>query len=121
MDRVLTDWHDFQREASTWQFAVGPLRFRSAFKSMRFARYFVDFHLLVGATGGVLIFARGPARDLGMALVVGALFAFGAFVAQVWSVQVQEERNEAHQARHADLIDRYNRAVEQQTRNSQRN
>ena len=58
---------------------MGPIRLRSYFNSMRFARYFVGFHVLVGLIGGGLICFGGSARDLGMAMVVGALFGLGAY------------------------------------------
>jgi len=82
---------------------------------MRFAAAFVSFHLLVLATGAVLIFVGGAPRDLGMALVVGALFGFGAFIAQVWTMQVSREQwlsEDEIRGRLADLNARWDRALE---------
>ena len=111
-ESILAELDEFHRSLSGWHFAAGPVYLRGAFSSMRLARYFVAFHVLVGVVGGALIFSDGPARELGMALVVGALFAFGAFVSQLWAVQVQHERGDANRARRLELIDRYNRALE---------
>jgi hypothetical protein len=43
------------------------------------------------AVGFYLITYRGSPRDFGIAVAVGALFAFGAFAAQWWAVGVQRE------------------------------
>jgi hypothetical protein len=43
------------------------------------------------ATGVVFTFLGGTVASLGIALIVGALFAGGTIVAQVWSFAVQEE------------------------------
>ena len=111
-ESILAELDEFNRNVAGWQFAAGPVYVRGAFSSMRLARYFIVFHLLVWVVGGVLILTDGPARELGMALVVGALFGFGAFVSQVWTLQVQKERGDANQARRSELLDRLNRALE---------
>jgi hypothetical protein len=80
-----TEWQELRDELSTWHFYVGPIGISARFNSMRFTRYFVGLHLLVALCGTDLIFVSdGVPRDLGLALVVGALFGFGAFIAQVW-------------------------------------
>ena len=47
---------------------------------------FVLFHILCFAIGAGLIFTSGPARELGIAMVVGSIFAFGSFVGQLFSI-----------------------------------
>jgi hypothetical protein len=42
-----------------------------------------------------------------MAMVVGSLFGFGAFLAQVWTVQVEQE----HAALRGDSADTYRQLV----------
>ena len=49
------------------------------------------FNLTGIIVGIVLILHRGVPRDLGVAIVVGSIFAFGSFIAQWWSIQVQRE------------------------------
>ncbi|TCC40990.1 hypothetical protein [Kribbella speibonae] len=100
--------HDRLMDAiSGWQFRMGPVRLRGYFNSMRFARYFVGFHIVVGLAGAALIFFGGSPRDLGMAMVVGALFGFGAFLAQVWTMQVEKE----HWLEEDDIRRRYSEVV----------
>jgi hypothetical protein len=42
-------------------------------------------------TGVVLSVVGPPARELGVGLVVGSLFAFGAWISQAWALSRQEE------------------------------
>jgi hypothetical protein len=41
--------------------------------------------------GIVMIIDKGVVRELGIAIVVGSIFAFGSFIAQWWSIEVQQE------------------------------
>lgn len=120
LDDLWTEWEELRAELSTWHFYVGPVGVSARFNSMRFARYFVAFHLLVAASGAVLIFiSDGAPRDLGLALVVGALFGFGAFIAQVWSAQVDREawlREDEARQRVETLNARIERAMKHQQR-----
>jgi hypothetical protein len=43
------------------------------------------------ASGAVLALTKGT-KELGVALVVGSIFAISSFLGQVWTVQVQDER-----------------------------
>ena len=100
--------HDRLMDAiAGWQFRMGPVRLSGYFNSMRFARYFVGFHVVIALVGAGLIFFGGSPRDLGMAMVVGALFGFGAFLAQVWTVQVEKE----HWLIEDDVRGRYSEVV----------
>lgn len=45
------------------------------------------------AAGIVFTFLGGTLTSLGVALIVGALFAGGAIVAQIWSFAIQEEHD----------------------------
>ncbi len=75
-----------------WRVDVGRLAVRRHVGSQLFAKLFVLFNLCLGVFGGVLIFVGGSASDLGIALVVGALFSFGAFLTEVWSQTVDKEQ-----------------------------
>jgi hypothetical protein len=48
--------------------------------------------LLCLVAGVVFIPFGGALQSLGIALIVGSLFSFGAFVAQFWAIQVEKER-----------------------------
>jgi hypothetical protein len=52
---------------------------------------YIAFNLMWLIIGIVLITLRGTPRDVGIAVGAGAIFAFGAFMAQWWSVIVQRE------------------------------
>jgi hypothetical protein len=114
-EALMDEYNKLVNDMSGWQFHVGPIRLSGYFNSMRFARYFVGFHIGVGAAGTVLIFFGGAPRDLGVAMVVGALFGFGAFLAQVWTVQVEMERSVLTgqgREKYLELVEKL-RAVEQ--------
>ncbi|WP_405059622.1 hypothetical protein OG474_43790 [Kribbella sp. NBC_01505] len=92
LDALWVQWEDLRDELSTWNFRLGPVGINARFGSLRLAKYFVGFHLVVAIIGALLIFLTEDApRDLGMALIVGALFGLGAFIAQVWAAQVSRE------------------------------
>jgi hypothetical protein len=44
--------------------------------------------LILGLT---FVFFKGTAQTIGISLIVGGLFSFGAFVAQFWSAAMQRE------------------------------
>lgn len=75
--------------AAPWRFGLGPIRIRYPASPMFIVQVFVLFHILCFAVGAALIFTTGPTRELGIAMVVGAIFAFGAFVAQFWAVSYE--------------------------------
>jgi hypothetical protein len=74
-----------------WNLALGPVRISRHLNSMSVAWLVVGFNLVLATVGAFMIFAPDPLRSLGIALVVGALFAIGAFIAQVWAAQVARE------------------------------
>src|SRR5262249_45203402 len=86
-------WKEFQRLTTGWQFRFGPIRFRRNVSNLFIAQAFLVFHLLCFVGGIGLIFTTGPTRELGIALVVGSIFAFGSFVAQFWVLVIEEGRS----------------------------
>jgi hypothetical protein len=52
---------------------------------------YVTFNIAGIIAGIVLISNKGAPRELGIAIVVGSIFAFGSFIAQWWSIEVQQE------------------------------
>ena len=64
------------------------------YKQITAARIFlsyVAFNFSGIIVGIVMIINKGVARELGIAVVVGSIFAFGSFIAQWWSIEVQQE------------------------------
>jgi hypothetical protein len=85
-------WKEYADLAMGWQFILGPLKVRRHVSNMFIAQVFVLFHLLCFTAGAALIFTTGPTRELGIAMVVGSIFAFGSFVAQFWAVSTERGR-----------------------------
>jgi hypothetical protein len=78
-------------EAHRWQFSWGRLRITATPSQQTLFRLFAGFHVATGLGGVVLILkGSGRAADLGIALVVGALFGIGAFMAEVWGRTVDK-------------------------------
>jgi hypothetical protein len=85
-DTEVAFWKEYGDLARPWRFSLGPIRIRYPASPMFIVQVFVVFHVLFFAVGAALIFTTGPTRELGIAMVVGAVFAFGSFVAQFWVV-----------------------------------
>jgi hypothetical protein len=82
-------WTEFQRRTRNWR----PVPFVPLWlNGRRIGALYMIFHLLLLVTGGAFVFAAEPLHDLGLALVVGALFALGAGGAQVWAVAQERQR-----------------------------
>jgi hypothetical protein len=90
-------WEEYERVKRVWHFKFGPLRFERAVGSQFITRVYVAFNAICFAVGIVLVVLGGVSGTVGVALIVGSLFAFGSFVAQYWAIVTQEE------------IDQYNR------------
>jgi hypothetical protein len=78
-------------EAHGWQVNLGRLTVRSSLSQQKLFILFVGFHSAMGLGGAALILkGTGRAADLGIALLVGALFGLGAFMAEVWGRTVDK-------------------------------
>jgi hypothetical protein len=64
------------------------------------------WHLLLGAAGATSILFWDGGRELGIALLVGALFSFGSFLAQFWSQAMDRQREFVEKVWHEDDIRR---------------
>ena len=77
-------WQEYVRAASTWRVDFGPIHMPFVIGSQQVAKIYALFNALCFVVGVVLCFFRGILAGLGIALVVGSLFTFGAFVSQFW-------------------------------------
>jgi hypothetical protein len=78
-------------EAHGWQVNLGRLSVRSSLSQQTLFLLFVGFHLATSLGGAALILkGSGRAADLGIALLVGALFGLGTFMAEVWGRTVDK-------------------------------
>jgi hypothetical protein len=79
----------WERE-STWRLHVGPVRVTRVMTSRSW--FLVLVGVCVAAFGsGVVFTLTEDTKELGVALVVGSIFALSSFLGQVWTVQVQKE------------------------------
>lgn len=72
--------------AKGWLGVFGPPTIRRPGSPIFIVQLFVLFHIVCFAIGARLIFTSGAARELGIAMVVGSIFAFGSFVGQLVSI-----------------------------------
>jgi hypothetical protein len=87
-------WAEYGKQSRVWR----PLPFVPVwFGAGRIGRFWILCNFLLLAVGVALAFIKGSPHDLGLAVIVGALFAFGSGAAQVWAVAEQ------HQQRICDL------------------
>ena len=82
---------EFHSEVMTWRYSVGPVRLRAVATSKLITNVYILFNIICFVAGVIFIFIGGITASLGVALVVGALFSFGAFIAQLWNVAQQRE------------------------------
>jgi hypothetical protein len=72
-----------------WVFSFGPVRLQREIASTFLGQVYVIFNGACFVAGIVLCFLSGVPAEIGVALIVGALFSFGAFVSQFWAVVTQ--------------------------------
>lgn len=83
---------EIKRLSVRWGLKVGPFPiFVSTVASI--SLIYGIFLTACFATGIVFTFLGETLASLGIALIIGALFAGGAIVAQVWAYAVQEQRD----------------------------
>ena len=80
---------ELNRVASSWNFTFGPIHIPFRFGPGVITAFYASFISLCFIAGVVFCFFGGIFAALGAALVVGALFSFGAFVAQFWLITQQ--------------------------------
>ena len=99
-------WAEYRRVGPKWS-AGNPTRPQVRINSALFAMIYVLFNSVCLILGLIFVFFKGAGQALGISLVVGSLFSFGAFVAQFWSAAMQRE---------ADAVDRAFDAADQDIR-----
>jgi len=94
LDRLRQELKDTEAEfwklhwdlAKGWLGIFGPPAIRRPGSPIFIVQLFVLFHIACFAIGARLIFTSGAAKELGIAMVVGSIFAFGSFVGQLVSI-----------------------------------
>ena len=92
------------REFGGWSIGVGKLRIQAVVDTNVIAIVFVLWHLLLGAAGVAAILSWEGGRELGVALLVSALFSFGSFLAQFWSQAMDRQREFVEKVWHEDDV-----------------
>ena len=103
-ERHLRLLRDVYREFHTWNIGVGKLRIQAAVGTNFIAVAFVLWHLALGTAGVLSILLWEGGRELGIALLVGALFSFGSFLAQFWSQAMDKHREFVEKVGHEDDV-----------------
>lgn len=86
-------WREFGKSAQRWQITLGPVHISASIGSGFITRTYVLFNACCLIAGAILALLGGIATSLGVALVVGALFSFGAFLTQFWAVAAEREHS----------------------------
>lgn len=79
-------WPSYWALVKGWLGVFGPPTIRRPFSPIFIVQVYALFNILCFAVGARLIFTTGPTRELGIAMVVGSIFAIGSFVAQLFSI-----------------------------------
>jgi hypothetical protein len=91
-------WPSYWDFAKGWLGVFGPPTIRRRASPIFIAQVFVLFHILCFAIGAGLILTSGSsAHELGIAMVVGFIFAFGSFVGQLFAIAYRRTNEIAQQ------------------------
>lgn len=93
LDREITD--RLNEVHPGWQIVFFRYHIPIRLNSTGLSWIYVVFNFLVFAFGITVIFFGDSWTELGIALVVGAMFATGSFVAQILSAQLNSEQHTA--------------------------
>jgi hypothetical protein len=99
----------YKRMANQWSLSIGPKRLTRNVSSQAIFWLYVSF-LAAAALTGTLLIVLNVVLPMGIALLVGSLFAGGSFVSQVWSLTLQSERK-AHDSVYGDMIQEWMREL----------
>jgi hypothetical protein len=80
----------WRTQMGRWGFHLGPFKMAHYVSAMFIVQVYVVFNVACFFSGVGLAFIGGVFTTIGIAVMVGALFSFGAFVAQFWAVRVQQ-------------------------------
>ncbi|MEU2699527.1 hypothetical protein [Micromonospora aurantiaca (nom. illeg.)] len=91
LHEVEQELHEAWEREATWQLHVGPIRVIRVMTSRSWFLVLVSVCVVTFGSGVAFTFGKDT-KELGVALVVGSIFALASFIGQVWTVQVQQER-----------------------------
>jgi hypothetical protein len=91
------------RNFSTWSIGIGKLKISASVGTQAIAVAFVAWHVLA-AVAGIVLTIIWKEKELGVALIVGALFGIGSFMAQFWSQAMDTQREFIEKVLHEDDV-----------------
>ncbi|GLY51876.1 hypothetical protein [Lentzea sp. NBRC 102530] len=103
-----------ENSVRSWNFRMRPVGFSAALGSMRIMQFFVCWHLVAGVSGVLITVLWVSNRALGIALIVGSLFAFGSFMSQVWAQAVTREREFIAKVRMEESLEEVREALKKE-------
>ncbi|GAB3248044.1 hypothetical protein [Kineosporia babensis] len=110
MEQLRKDFHQQLVEPRQyWQLHYGPVRIRRRLSSRTVTSTFLSFWLLTLAAGLAAIFFDST-QELGIALVVAAVFTAGSFLIQLWTAQIEVEHSlysQLSDARQREMLETY--------------
>jgi hypothetical protein len=119
LEELSADLHEFVASASAWRIRIGPIAYRRRVSAEFVFLLFTSFHIAGGVSGALLIvFGKARIQSLGIALLVGSLFAFGSFLAQFWS-EILKREHDAQELVFGDLRREEARNLSRRWRNLQ--
>ena len=83
-------WAEYRRVGPR-RSVSNPTRWQVRINSALLAMIYVLFNVACLILGLTFVFFKGATQTIGISLIVGSLFSFGAFVAQFWSAAMQRE------------------------------
>ncbi len=110
LEQLRRDFHEQMVEPRQyWQLHYGPVRIRRRLSSRTVTSTFLSFWLLTMVAGLVAIFFDST-HELGIALVVAAVFTAGSFMIQLWTAQIEVEHSlysQLSDARQREMLETY--------------
>lgn len=109
-EALLAKCFEYFESLRTWQLQVGKFKVSRIVSSQTVAKSFAGWHVTTFTSGVGLTFLSST-RELGIALVVGSLFAIGSFLSQWWSQVLESERYYMQQMELDDDVTRLKEAL----------
>ncbi|MEU6646759.1 hypothetical protein ABZ863_30040 [Saccharomonospora sp. NPDC046836] len=91
-DRIVARYNEINSAIHTWGIKIGPWRWVRPVHTGAISIIFALWHLSAFATGVLITILWEGGKELGVALVVGALFGVGSFLSQMWSQGMDRQR-----------------------------
>lgn len=113
-DQIAARYREIYRGIHTWGLTIGRWHWTRVVGNSGISIIFAVWHLAAFCAGAIITIFWDSGKELGVALVVGALFGVGSFLSQMWSQGMDRNREfiqkielESDLLEMRDLIKRY--------------